>query len=44
MRPISQRLPVEGHVNQMRQRHDEHDGTEVDRQDPDLVAERGLQE
>jgi len=28
----------------MRQRHDEHDGTEVDRQDPDLVAERVVDE
>jgi hypothetical protein len=36
---IGQGLPVKGHVNQVRQRHDKHDRAEVDRQDTDLVAE-----
>ena len=37
MRPISERLPVKRHVDQVRQSHNKHDGAEVDRQDPDLV-------
>jgi hypothetical protein len=41
---IGKRLPVEGHIDEVRQSDDENDRAEVDREDADLFAAHLLHE